>query len=245
MTMNTYAPKYVIIKNYIIEEIQNGNLKVGDQIPSENELTKLFNVSRVTANTAIRELSTLGIVERIQGRGTFVTTKEIQEHELYHETSKSIKISSELLESHLHHVEEVSLIEADKILASKLQLTLNDKVYRILRFMMRDGEVIGIDYSYIPLKYVGNNPDVDFQRLNSSYLHDFVSDILKIKLKSIHIHIDAKLPDEYEMEKIEVTEDYPLVIWDTNVLDSKGTVIAYTTTIADPKKYRAYINFDL
>ena len=243
--MNTYAPKYVIIKNYIIEEIQNGNLQVGDQIPSENELTKLFNVSRVTANTAIRELSTLGIVERIQGKGSFVATKEIPEHELYHETAKSMKISSELLESHLHHVEEVSLIVSDKLLSRKLQLSPSEKVYRILRFMMRDSETIGIDYSYIPFKYVGENSNVDFQLLSTSYLHDFVSNILKIELKSIHIHIDAKLPDEFEMEKIDVPEDYPLVIWDTNVLDSSGKVIAYTTTIADPKKYRAYINFEI
>lgn len=243
--MNRYAPKYIVIKNYILNEIKNENLQIGDKIPSENELSKKFNVSRVTANVAIKELVILGIVERIQGKGSFVREKEIVEEELYHEFTKSIKISSEFCESRNHHLENISIIETNDALSTKLNLNFLDKVYKIERYMMRDNEIIGIDYSYIPCKHILDEEKIDFEKLSSTYLHDFISEIVGIELKYIRIHIDAKLPNAYECEKIKVPENFPLVIWDTNILDSNNRVIAFTTTIANPKKYRAYINFEI
>ncbi len=246
--MTPYAPKYIIIKNYIIEEIQNGNFKMGEQIPSENDLSKQFNVSRITANAAIKELSMEGIVERIQGKGTFVKKYHGIDTELYHETPKSMKISSESMESNFHILKKVNLIYPDQIICEKLNIPVTEKVYEIVRFMVRNDETIAIDYSYIP-KFLFNDDDddetVDFERLNHMYFHEFVQQVVGIELKYIHIHIDAKLPSDFEAEIIEVPNDYPLVIWDTGVLNSKSILIAYTTTIADPKKYRAFINFEI
>lgn len=243
--MDDYTPKYIIIKNYIIEKIKNEELKVGDKIPSENQLSKQFNVSRVTANAAIKELSTLGIVERVQGKGTFVGSRKIQEEELYHELNKSIKISSESLESKHHLVEDVEVIEPSQEIMRKLKLAETEKVYKITRFMIREEAIIALDYSYIPLKHLPDPENVNFERLSSMYLHDFLSSLNGMNMKYIHIHIDAKLPNDYEVKKMKVGKKYPLVIWDTNILDSENNVIAYTTTIADPKKYRAYINFEI
>jgi DNA-binding GntR family transcriptional regulator len=243
--MAPYAPKYIIIKNYIIEEIRNGNLKMGDQIPSENDLSKLFNVSRITANAAIKELAMEGIVERIQGKGSFVKEYRGIDTELYHETPKSIKISSESMESNFHVLKKVSLIYPDQIICTKLNIPVTEKVYEIVRFMSRQDEVIAIDYSYIPYFLLQEKGKIDFEQLNSMYLHEFVLNVLKIEVKHIHIHIDAKLPNEFEAKTIAVPDDYPLVIWDTGVLNKNSILIAYTTTIADPKKYRAFINFEI
>lgn len=243
--MNNYAPKYIVIKNYIIDRIKSGDLNTGDQVPSENELSKQFNVSRITANAAIKELSMEGIVERIQGKGTFVKEHRPSDMELYHVTNKSVKISSESLESRFHILKKVSLIFPNKDVSTKLQIPPTEKVYEVIRFMSRNDEVIAIDYSYLPYYIFLEKENIDFEMLNSLYLHEFVSEKMGIEIKNIHIHIDAKLPSDYEAEIIGVEKNYPLVIWDTNVLDRNGTVIAYTTTIADPEKYRAFINFDI
>ncbi len=243
--MSIYAPKYIIIKNYIIEEIKKGNLKMGNQIPSENDLSKLFNVSRITANAAIKELSMEGIVERIQGKGTFVKKYRCIDTELYPETPKSVKISSESLESSFHILEKVSLIYPDQIICDKLNIPETEKVYEIIRFMSRNDEIIAIDYSYIPYFLFQDKGEVNFEKLNSMYLHEFILNVLGIELKHIHIHIDAKSPNDYESRIIGVPSDYPLVIWDTDVLNKNSILIAYTTTIADPKKYRAFINFEI
>lgn len=240
-----YAPKYIIIKNFIIDQIKSGELKTGDQVPSENELSKQFNVSRITANAAIKELSMEGIVERIQGKGTFVKDYNVVDTELYHETPKSIKISSESLESRFHILKKVALIYPSESVCKKLGIPVTEKVYEVVRYMARNDEVIGIDHSYLPYFLFHENESVDFELLNSMYLHEFISEKLHIDVKTIHIHIDAKLPNEEEATVIEVPYDYPLVIWDTNILDKNTKVIAFTTTVADPKKYRAYINFEV
>lgn len=63
--------KYKEIKKFIIDFIKEKNLKVGDKVPSENEIAKLFRVTKVTASRALNELVNEGILYRIQGKGSF------------------------------------------------------------------------------------------------------------------------------------------------------------------------------
>ncbi|MBT9491749.1 MAG: histidine utilization repressor [Paucibacter sp.] len=66
------APQYLKVKNHLRERIASGHWVAGDLLPSEAELVALFEVSRMTVNRALRELSQEGLVERLQGVGTFV-----------------------------------------------------------------------------------------------------------------------------------------------------------------------------
>lgn len=71
--MKSATPGYQIVKSHIINGIRARRWAVGQQIPSEIELAKKFSISRMTANRAIRELTADGLLERIQGKGTFVS----------------------------------------------------------------------------------------------------------------------------------------------------------------------------
>lgn len=66
-------PRYLQIKNTILEKIQSGALRPNDKIPSEHKLAKEFSVSRLTVQRAIRELVSEGLLRRVQGSGTFVS----------------------------------------------------------------------------------------------------------------------------------------------------------------------------
>ena len=66
-------PRYQQLKDLIITQISSGELRPHDRVPSENELVERMNVSRMTANRALRELTDEGYVERVAGRGTFVS----------------------------------------------------------------------------------------------------------------------------------------------------------------------------
>lgn len=66
-------PRYLQIKNEILEKIQTGVLQPDDRIPSEHKLAKQYSVSRLTVQRAIRELVSEGLLRRAQGSGTFVT----------------------------------------------------------------------------------------------------------------------------------------------------------------------------
>jgi GntR family histidine utilization transcriptional repressor len=65
-------PRYQQLKDLIIGRISSGELRPQDRVPSENELVEAMNVSRMTANRALRELTDEGYVKRGAGRGTFV-----------------------------------------------------------------------------------------------------------------------------------------------------------------------------
>ena len=52
--------------------IESGEYKVGEKIPTEPELMKIFDVSRNTVREAVQSLTWSGILEVKQGAGTFV-----------------------------------------------------------------------------------------------------------------------------------------------------------------------------
>ena len=65
------VPLYQQIKKYLLNYIE-GNYNSSLKIPSENELSKQFKVSRPTIRVAIDNLANEGLLEKIQGKGTFI-----------------------------------------------------------------------------------------------------------------------------------------------------------------------------
>lgn len=76
-------PLYQVIIDDILNDIQLGNLKNGDQLPTEHELADRYKVSRITSKRALNDLETLGYVKRIQGKGSFIQKDDINStHEI-------------------------------------------------------------------------------------------------------------------------------------------------------------------
>ena len=63
---------YDEVVSQIKEEIKKGNLKTGEKLPSEQEMAKMFNVSRSTIREALTILRVEGIVETKKGVGTII-----------------------------------------------------------------------------------------------------------------------------------------------------------------------------
>ncbi|MBP6900489.1 MAG: histidine utilization repressor [Burkholderiaceae bacterium] len=66
----TLAP-YAQVKQHLRDALAAGKYPPGALMPSEAELVAQFGVSRMTVNRALRELQAEGLVERVQGVGTF------------------------------------------------------------------------------------------------------------------------------------------------------------------------------
>lgn len=71
-------PVYMQISEYIREKIYSQEWTVGDQVPTEHKLMESFGVSRGTAQKAIMTLVEHGLLERKQGKGTFVAKPVIK-----------------------------------------------------------------------------------------------------------------------------------------------------------------------
>jgi DNA-binding LacI/PurR family transcriptional regulator len=66
------GPLYEQIYAYLREEIHQGRLSNGDRVPSEKELAEQFHVSRITSKKSLDMLVQDGLIERVQGKGSFV-----------------------------------------------------------------------------------------------------------------------------------------------------------------------------
>jgi GntR family transcriptional regulator, transcriptional repressor for pyruvate dehydrogenase complex len=71
------------VSHQIIDEIKNkirtGEFPVDSKLPSENELAKMFNVSRVPIREALSALASHGIIESVHGGGSYVRPKPIDQ----------------------------------------------------------------------------------------------------------------------------------------------------------------------
>lgn len=68
-------PKYAQLREAILRAIAKGVLKPGDQLPPDLEIVRDTGLSLGTVHSAMRDLTTEGVIIRDQGRGTFVAEK--------------------------------------------------------------------------------------------------------------------------------------------------------------------------
>ena len=66
---------YSAVYNDIISKIKSGQLKVGEKLPTEIELTKIYGVSRITVARALKDLAESNLIYRVKKSGTFVNGK--------------------------------------------------------------------------------------------------------------------------------------------------------------------------
>lgn len=65
-----------IVYKQLLDNIKSGIWKSGDKLPTEAELCQALNVSRSTIRAAIQRLRSIGLVESIHGKGTYVCPNE-------------------------------------------------------------------------------------------------------------------------------------------------------------------------
>jgi DNA-binding transcriptional regulator YhcF (GntR family) len=70
------TPKYQQLANSIIEAVRKGKLKMDDVLPSINELSFAFEISRDTAEKGYKHLKKIGILGSVPGKGFFIKSSE-------------------------------------------------------------------------------------------------------------------------------------------------------------------------
>lgn len=75
-------PLYETVKEAVIAAIDAGIFRAGERIPSTKELSQQLSVSLVTAHRALQDLVSIGILDRRQGRGTFVIDRKDRPRQL-------------------------------------------------------------------------------------------------------------------------------------------------------------------
>lgn len=66
------TPKYLQLSNSILRGIQSKAIGKGDMLPSINEVSFQFDISRVTAEKGYNHLKSLGVLGSVPGKGYFI-----------------------------------------------------------------------------------------------------------------------------------------------------------------------------
>jgi GntR family transcriptional regulator len=164
---------YSRVETVLAGEIADGILKVGGQLPTEDDLIARFEVSRITVRRAIQNLVSRGLVEIRRGKGTFVASPKIT-HELT-ELSGFVEDMHALGRKPTARVLGKEVVVADATVAGHLALTKGERVVRIRRVRLADGVPLSFDETYLPLrlgkKVITNNLKIEpiFSLLERKY----------------------------------------------------------------------------
>ena len=93
--------KYLQVIEWVKNRIETGELSAGDKLESENELSTMFHISRQTARHGLDILVEEGLLERVQGSGTYVRDKSADREEKSAELSKTVTIISTYVDGYI------------------------------------------------------------------------------------------------------------------------------------------------
>jgi GntR family transcriptional regulator len=150
---------YYQIAEILRHQIEGGAWRPGDAIPTEEELQRLFAVSRATVRQAVRRLVGEGLLRLERPRGTFVTRPKLQER-----LPALISFSDEVREQGLTPSTRVLLVAweaAPPPLAQRLGIAEGSPVVRLERLGLANDEPIAL-MSCALVGSAGLTPEDDF-----------------------------------------------------------------------------------
>ncbi|WNC17555.1 GntR family transcriptional regulator [Brevibacillus brevis] len=142
-------PLYLQLKEIIKEDINRGVYKVGQQLPPEGELCEMYGVSRITTRRAITELVEAGILQRQQGKGTFVTAMKLQRELI------AVNGFSEFLtqtgKSPQPQIVSTTIMDAEEAIATPLQIPPGTAILQLKRLHYVNDVPLVWETVYYPL----------------------------------------------------------------------------------------------
>lgn len=231
MKKNT-LPKYKEIENDILEKMNAHYYKTGEAIPTEQQLSKEYNVSRVTIRKACDALVMRGLLKRITGSGTYVESLPAHQKE-----TRQIGFTKEMEKLGMKARTEVttfSTIQADSHIASFLGIKENDLIYYIERNRYGDDLLLQFEISYMPVAYF---PDLSISQLLISK-YDYIENIRGIKIDYCHHQNFPILPPDALAQEFHIDDSTPIVKIINTTHDVDGRVIDYTIQYLNSPHYQ-------
>jgi len=204
--VNGERPLYDQVYQALLLQIVDGTYQIHQQLPSEKELSELFNVSRITIRQALNQLQLEHLIYKIQGKGTFVSAPKSFQN--ISELQGFAEAMTDLGHEVFNVVKEFRFIPATPHIASKLKVSVNSTVVEIKRIRLLNRKPVSFELTYLP-EAIGTA----LQQTNLSTRDVFlaIEEDLSIALGHADLNIDATLADEELSELLQVDVHAPLL----------------------------------
>lgn len=226
------TPLYKQLKDIIKQKIIDGEFQPNQKIPSELQLSKMYNVSRITVRNAITELVDEDLLIKKQGKGTFVSIPKIEDNVLedisFSLTCKinKVKPGSKIIKNVIKDANERDIAE--------LNLHENDKVVYIKRIRYADDEPVILEHNFFPSKFAFLlNEDLENQSL-----YEILNDKYGITRAKSKRTIEIITASEEEASLLAISKGEPLLLHREIVYDKNNNPIHRTKQLIIGDKFK-------
>jgi GntR family histidine utilization transcriptional repressor len=230
MEVASAVAPYLRVKQWLKAQLAGGRWPPGALMPSEAELVAQFGVSRMTVNRALRELQGEGLVERVQGVGTFAAQLARVSSTL------TIRDLHEEIEArgHRHHAEvHVTREErAPAALAQQLGLAPGAPVFHTLIVHHDNGVPLQCEDRYVNPARAPGYLGVDFTRTTPTHY------LLEVApLWEAQYTIEASAPTEQEARLLDIGRGEPCLVVVRRTV-SRGVPITIARLVHPGSRYQ-------
>lgn len=235
LNKNSPEPLYKQLASHLIEYF-NANFSTNEnkRLPTEREIAEMFNVSRITVRQSLKILEDQNIIEREQGKGTFL---------------RENKSSQAIIEScnFSQIVNKNGKIPSAKLLSLALQLV--DTVDQELLQLPEDTYVIAIKRIWyideIPCSYEISHFTQEYsfllnQTFNNVSLYDYIFKEKGIRFVKAKQTVEIVYADNEIAKYLQIQENSPLLLIQRVLKDQNGKVnhLSYEYLVADKFKFQ-------
>jgi len=226
------VPLYSQLVSIINQKISNGDLKVGDLIPTEISLCKKLELSRSTVRKAMAQLEYEGKILRKPRRGTFICKPKLRRslNNLYN-------FSNEMHELNLHPSSSVlhfEVITPSLVISKQLEISEYQKVYKIIRLRMVDQKPLLLETAYIPVNFCSN---LTIENLSDS-LYAMINEYTGAQPMEAMETYEAVILKEKEAKYLECNVGIPAFKITRTSRNTNGDIFEYTTILAPGDRNR-------
>ncbi|WP_296649043.1 GntR family transcriptional regulator [Romboutsia sp. 13368] len=234
---NLDIPLHIQLYKIIKGMIESGELSEGANLMPERELCKLQNISRMTVNKAIINLVNEGLLERKQGRGTFVAYKK-QKYR-FQKLKGFTEVMSDKGFSIRNKILEFEVSTQDKHIREKLEIKNKDElIYKIKRLRIIDNDPFALETVYIPAKMCKG---LEQKLKENESLYRIFREEYNYKIDKAIQTIEPISLNEDSLDILDKDINSLALKFDRKVYIKEGNVLEYTISIFTSDKYQYQI----
>lgn len=204
--INQKLPRYAQVYARLKKQIESHVYKVGDFLPPEPELEKLYRVSRTTVRKAVEMLSQEGFVYIQQGRGTEVLNVTPTQ-KLQYVTSFSETLREQGFQVEYHDI-SVKVIHAPVEIAEIMQIIPGRELVQLNRTAIVKDKPLALLTNFLLADIVPNFIGT-IEKMKS--LYEFLESEYNLVIDTANDYITAKPATEEESNTLGITLGYPLL----------------------------------
>lgn len=237
---NVITPLYMQVANELRKEVLAGQYGENGCIGTHTQLAERFGVSLITIRKAVQKLEKEGMVEILQGKGTFVRRSTLVDP-----LEKLTGISNMMLSLDMEHQVFVPILEVrdtPEWMDTKVRSELGEKSLFIRRIISLHGVPMANADMYLPGKYSSNFTK---EEVEGSTVYQIYGAKLGIQLGRGRQIIRAAGADVELAKSLGIPEKSPVLQIIRRAFDSNGNLIEYMILSYEAGKYCFEVEMDL